>query len=669
MSTGAFDAKERVREATDIVELIGAAHELRRQGSMFVTHCPFHDDNKPSLQVNPNRQTWKCWPCDRGGDVFSFVMETEGVSFPEALKMLADRAGIEIATTPQPKAKPGSPDDKHALLAAVDWAVKQYHDCLLKSHDAEVARNYLQQRQLSDESIRRYSVGFAPNDWQWIINRAQNTPYSKEVLEAAGLVIRSDNGRFYDRYRGRVVFPIYDPQKRSIGVGGRILPEYADDKSAKYINSPETRLYTKSDVLYGLDVAREDDKGHKNASPEKLKDRGFIVMEGYTDVMMTRQFGIEYVVAVCGTALTDQHIRLMKRYSDKVTLVLDGDTAGQAKSSSSALLEMFLAHQVDLRVVTLPEGLDPCDFLLRAGAESFRTFLDSAPDVLEHKIRVSTRGLDPIRDTHRANVALQELLTAIARTPKNSRGDAVNQQLREQQVLNRISHEFRIDEVQLRNQVAALRRSTKPHFSPTPQNTSPHSPPPAMGPNNYPAHGSGGFVEDFDPAEFAEPDLGPTTSYSATNTNAATPPSNKPWLTNAERQLFELLLYQPDAIPTMLENVAISSLQTDSARMLYEKYADLEADGEHADLHRLMDEYDDPAIKNLLVGLDEEAHRKAASDFDFALREAMQRFNTIYTEGEIREEQATISKVSEDEAVRMLHEIVRKRREVSETQL
>ena len=649
VSTGAFDAKERVREATDIVELIGATHELRPQGRSFVTHCPFHDDEKPSLNVNPDRQTWKCWPCDKGGDVFSFVMESEGVSFPEALQMLADKAGIEIRSTPQLKAKPGSPDDKKTLFDAVDWAVKQFHDCLLKDPAAAAAREYLQERQLSNESIAQYSVGYAPREWHWILDRAKNTPYSPEVLEAIGLARKSDKGNYYDYFRGRVLFPIRDPQKRAIGVGGRILPQFTDD-GAKYYNSPETRLYTKSDVLYGLDVAREDDKKHKNDDPNKMKDRGILVMEGYTDVIMTHQFGIDYVVAVCGTALTERHIKLMKRYTDRITLVLDGDTAGQKKSSSSDLLQMFLSSQVDLRVVTLPEGLDPCDFLLRDGQEAFRTFLDEAPDVLEHKIQVSTRGIDPLRDTHRANLALQDLLSTIAKAPSLQNGGSVQNRLREQQVLNRLSREFRIDEGHLRGQLSELRRSTPTKSS-------------------FDTRGYGGGP-DYADMEVDESHMGEVERSGGGKTGGGkngNRQAGKPKLENAERQLFELLILRPDSVPVMLEQVAISSLRTETARQLYEKYADLEAEGIHADLNRLLDEYEDLQMKSFIVGLDEEAHRKVESDFDFALTEAMQRFNALFTETEIREEQASLSNVSEDEGLKMLDAIIRKRREVSET--
>ncbi|MEZ6118366.1 MAG: DNA primase [Pirellulaceae bacterium] len=448
-----FEAKERVRQATDIVDVIGGYMDLRRQGRMLVGLCPWHDDSKPSLQVNPERQSWKCWVCDDGGDIFSFVMKKEGVGFPEALKLLAEQAGIELDERRGPTATPGSPEDKATLYRAMAWAVEQFHRCLLYSDEAETARKYLQDRQIDADSISRYRIGFSPNQWRWIIDQGRPHGFSPEVLEAVGLAIKNEKANsWYDRFRGRVLFPISDTQKRPIAIGGRVLPEFADDKSPKYINSPETRLYSKSEQLYGLDVVRD----------QVAKQRHLVVMEGYTDVVVARQFGVDNVVAVCGTALGARHIPLIRRFADSITLVLDGDEAGQRRTNQ--ILELFIASQMDLRIVTLPEGLDPCDFLQQQGFDAFQSFLQSAIDALEHKIRSTTAGLDLIRDTHKANVALNELLTTLARAPKSQLGktDAANV-LREQQVLVRLAREFQLDEQQLRKQLEEIRRFAN-HF-------------------------------------------------------------------------------------------------------------------------------------------------------------------------------------------------------------
>jgi DNA primase len=210
-------------------------------------------------------------------------------------------------------------------------------------------------------------------------------------------------GNYYDRFKGRVIFPIRDTQNRTIAFGGRILPKIADENAAKYVNSPETRLYTKSDTLYALDIVRSS----------ITKSRQLTIVEGYTDVILCHQHGVNDVVACCGTALNDRHIRLLKRFADTVYLVLDGDAAGQSRTND--ILELFVAAQMDLRILTLPEELDPAEFMEERGGEAFRNLLVGASDALEHKIRTATRGIDLARDTHRANLALEDILTTIAR--------------------------------------------------------------------------------------------------------------------------------------------------------------------------------------------------------------------------------------------------------------
>jgi DNA primase len=355
------DAKEQVRQAIDIVDLVGSYLELRRQGRNYVGRCPWHDDNKPSLNVNPDRQTWKCWVCNIGGDVFSFVMQKERVEFKEALKMLAERAGIQLVQSTQ-RIEPGSADDKTTLYACCQWAAKAYQECLLNSETAAPARKYLAERAITAESIDQFGLGFVPDGWSWLMDRAKTTPYTTAVLEACGLLTRNETGRVYDRFRGRIIFPIRDLQGRTISFGGRVVPGLSDSQPGKYINGSETRLFSKSDNLYALELARDTIQ----------KSKSITVVEGYTDVILCHQYGVTDVVAALGTALNERHIKLIRRFAETVNLLLDGDAAGQRRTNE--VLELFVAANVDLRIATLPDELDPAEFLEQRGGEPSARF-------------------------------------------------------------------------------------------------------------------------------------------------------------------------------------------------------------------------------------------------------------------------------------------------------
>src|SRR4051812_26567641 len=442
--------------------------QLRRQGRNFVGLCPWHDDSRPSLQVNPDRQSFKCWVCDYGGDIFSFVMRAENLEFREALELLAERAGIELRR-PQLSAdadgSTGRPDpssDKRVLLRVMAWAEEEFHQCLLTSPEAEPGRQYLSGRGISQETTRRYHLGFAPNRWDWLVERARASEWSPQILERVGLVRRKElGGGHYDWFRGRVMFSIRDGRSRPVAFGGRVLPQLADDRTAKYINSPETPLFSKSRELYALDVAREHFK----------ELGGAIVMEGYTDVLMAQQHGIHNCVAVLGTALGERHLQLLRRYTDSITLVLDGDDAGRRRTNEilDALLALFEKNQIELRILILPEGLDPCDFIATHGSDAFRALIAEAVDALEHKFRAVTNGLDTLIDTHRASQAAEDILAALAQLRPAGGSPAAGSAtlLREEQMLSRIAHRFHMPEERLRSRLGAIRReaSARPNRS------------------------------------------------------------------------------------------------------------------------------------------------------------------------------------------------------------
>ena len=243
-STSSLDTKEQVRQATDIVDLIGQYLTLRREGRSYKALCPWHDDTNPSLQINPERQSWKCWVCDIGGDVFSFIMQREGITFPEAISMLAERAGIELKSFPGAQSAAAG---KKSLYEVAAWAENEFHRCLTTDPIGDAARTYLQQRGITKESIEQFHLGFAPNEWDWLLRRANADGISISNLIKIGLLATSSRtGRQYDRFKGRVLFSIRDTQHRPIAMGGRILPEYEDEKAAKYINSPRPRSSQKA---------------------------------------------------------------------------------------------------------------------------------------------------------------------------------------------------------------------------------------------------------------------------------------------------------------------------------------------------------------------------------------------------------------------------------------
>ncbi len=568
-----LDTKEQVREAIDIVDLVGKYVRLRRQGRLYVGLCPWHDDTRPSLQVNPERQSFKCWVCDIGGDIFSFLMKMEGVSFPEALAMLADQAGIPLkprrpagpaaGAGPQDAAPSGpSAEGKRALYRAMAWAERQYHDCLLHAPEAEPARQYLQQRRISPESIRKFHLGFSPNQPAWILQRAEGTEARAKVLETIGILARSVDGSPYDRFRGRLLFSIRDAQDRPVGLGGRVLPDSGTTTRAKYINSPETPLFTKSAHLYGLDVSRD----------AMRKSRQALVMEGYTDVIVAHQFGFEDAVAVLGTALTERHVRTLKRLADRIVLVLDGDEAGQRRANE--VLELFVAENVDLRIVTLPAGMDPADFLQEHGPEAFADLLAArAVDALEHAFRVETEGVDLDRDVHGASRSLERLVSTVARAPRLRDDSTREDRFREEKILQRLAASFRVPEQDVRRRLTALRRAGRRRTASAPADSA--APAPA------------------EPEAPAEP-VGQI----------------DPW----ERELLEILVRHPHCVPQVQASIDPDSLAFEPARQVYRACCRLAEAGTPPAFERLMLEFDEPAVKSLLVELDEEGRRKGVTE-------------------------------------------------------
>lgn len=582
-----LDSKEQVRQATDIVDLVGKYIQLRRQGRNYVGLCPWHDDTKPSLQVNPERQSFKCWVCDIGGDVFSFIMHMEGVEFREALEMLADQAGImlqpllrrNVSNAPvensdvAPSAPaPTSGEGKRALYRAMAWAEQQYHECLLTSEDAEPARRYLNERGITEDSIRKFHIGFSPNRRDWLLNLAGGSPQRIQILETIGILARPQDGPgYYDRFRGRLLFSIRDTQDRAVGIGGRILPESGLTSPAKYVNSPETPLFSKSKLLYGLDVARDAVR----------KTRTVLVMEGYTDCIVAQQCGFENAVAVLGTALGPHHVKILKRFADHIVLVLDGDEAGQKRANE--VLELFIAENVDLRILTLPEDNDPCEFLLEHGREAFADLLETrAVDALEHAFRSLTRGIDLVHDVHGASEALERMVTILAKAPRLRPDSTANNVLRLERVLTQLAQNFRVPEEEVRRRLTSLRRAAaqRPVYREEP--------------------------------DFSVPD------------REMDQPAGK--ITPFERELLEILLRRPELLAQAREHVQPQQIAFPTARVVYARMCDMFDEGITPAFDRLMLDFEDARSKAFLVDIDEAATAKETDNPEALLEEWIRRF-------------------------------------------
>lgn len=359
------DVIDQIRNALDICEVIGSYIQVKRVGHSAKALCPFHKEKTPSFHVNPARQAFHCFGCGAGGDVFKFVMLYENVDFPTALRMLASRAGVALHFDDDRSAKKEGPG-KDDLFKANEEASKRYQKELLQSAEAEAARAYLKKRALDVEVWKEWGIGYAPEGWGFLSDAAGPRGGEKmKVLEAAGLLSTNEKGNLYDRFRGRVMFTIRDELGRAVGFSGRVLK--ADDKAGgKYVNTPETPAFRKSRILFGLDKAKRE-----------ILDQGRVLLcEGQIDCIRCHLGGFKNAVASQGTAFTEEHAALLRRYADHVVVVLDADAAGQKAALRTA--ELLLAEGLAVSLAALPAGEDPDSLILKKGPEAFAAVLENA---------------------------------------------------------------------------------------------------------------------------------------------------------------------------------------------------------------------------------------------------------------------------------------------------
>jgi DNA primase len=377
---------DEIKSRMDIVEVVGDYVTLKKSGSSYKAHSPFTNEKTPSFFVVPSKGIFKCFSSGKGGDSITFLMEIDGMSYIEALRHLAEKYGVEIEETIQTDEALEQQNKRESLYIILNAAGDYFIHNLLESEDGRaVGLSYFRERGFSDESIKKFKLGYALDQWDAFFKYAQDKGFNPELIEEAGLVIRKED-RVYDRFRGRVIFPIQSVAGKVIGFGARILT--SDKKQPKYINSPETDLYNKSKVLYGIYQAKETIRKEDNC----------YLVEGYTDVISLHQSGISNVVSSSGTALTEDQVKLIKRYTKQVTVLFDGDEAGIRASFRG--VDLILAGGLNVKVVALPEGEDPDSYSQQLGNSAFRHFLESeSKDFITFKtsLLIKETKNDPIR--------------------------------------------------------------------------------------------------------------------------------------------------------------------------------------------------------------------------------------------------------------------------------
>lgn len=362
--------REQIRAANDIVDVIGSYVPLKKAGASFTALCPFHKEKTPSFNVNPARQIFHCFGCHKGGDVFTFVREYENIDFMDAVRRLAERAKIPLEF----EATPAGQESRHLkdqLLEIHEQLTQRWQNCLANEAAGQRARDYLAQRAVPADAIKLFRLGAAPEAWDDTVNWARGKGFDLTTVEKAGLVIRKeDTGRYYDRFRGRLMFPICDEQGRVIAFSGRVLP--GDDDPRKYVNSPETPIFTKSKIFFGLDKSKR-----------AILEAGFaIVCEGQLDLIACYMNGVQNMVAPQGTAFTDQHARILKRYINEVVLCFDSDNAGQ--NAAVRVLDHLLAAGLAVRVALVPAPHDPDSFIKANGGAAFQDLIRHAEGFFDY---------------------------------------------------------------------------------------------------------------------------------------------------------------------------------------------------------------------------------------------------------------------------------------------
>jgi len=424
---------DQILDRLDIAEVVGDHIPLKKSGRNFKARCPFHNEKTPSFMVSPDKQIYHCFGCGAGGNVIGFVMNYEKMGFPEAVELLAGKAGVEL-----PKYEKRSEEEASLItrLYEINKIAASFYQNNLRSPKGEKALAYLKKRGFSSSTLNDFRIGYAPDEWESLQQFCAGKKIPAELLRKAGLSIQSDKGRGdYDRFRNRIIFPIFNERGNIVAFGARVL----DDSLPKYINSPETAIYSKSNVLYGL-----------NFSKKTIREKGYVlIVEGYMDVIMPFQYGITNTVAASGTALTPRQASMLKKHTNAAVMVFDSDQAGEAASLRG--LDVLIANDVNVRIVTLPKGDDPDSFVKKHGVKGFEDITKRAKDLFDYKLGLlmtKFRG-EGIRD--KANI-ISEMLPTIS---------IVNNAVVKSGYLKKLAESLGVHEGSLRDEM----KKVKPDYS------------------------------------------------------------------------------------------------------------------------------------------------------------------------------------------------------------
>ncbi len=573
--------REQIRSASDIVEVIGSYLPLKRAGGNFVALCPFHREKSPSFNVSPSRQMYHCFGCQKGGDVFRFVQDYENVGFFEAAKRLADRAGIRLELDESP----GQREDRaqRDLLREIhEQITRRWQQVLENDAAGQLARAYLQKREVPPDAVKLFRLGAAPDAWDDTVNWARSKGWDLRLVEQAGLIIprdAHDPGRgYYDRFRGRLMFPICDEQGRVIGFSGRVLA--GDEKTAKYVNSPETPIFTKSRVLFGLDKTKR-----------AILDAGSVLIcEGQLDLIACFMAGVKNIVAPQGTALTGEHLRILRRYAQEAVLCFDSDNAGQ--KAAARVLDDLLASGLAIRVITVPAPHDPDSFIKAHGPEAFRMLAQGARDFFEFYLEFLCRQNNLGSDRGRMAV-LEGMAAALLKTGNEILLDRYAQRTSMSLAAGGgVALSPDAVRAEFRKRATALANAPRPRFAPPEGTDAPRPTPGRPSRPDHPDDGQAAEGEEGASFDSALPTRGGGSPESEAPAPLEPPTPNEIWL-------LKLLFLEDDFAGWLALHLDLDWIRHPGVREIVQRRLAAQQDGTWTSPAGMLGDLEDPALRSL----------------------------------------------------------------------